>query len=177
MLRGKKIAVLSHCLLNVNSKVKGLASYSGALQDLISYLMEQGYGIYQLPCAEMRSHGINRWGQTLSQYDNPFYERHCRELAHEAVLELLDYQRNGYEIPVMIGQDGSPNCGVEFTWKGDWGGLDHNKEGALLPGEGVFVRCLREEIEANGIRMTFWGLDEQDPQSSIQKLIQFMEKL
>lgn len=176
MLRGKKIVLLSHCLLNVNAKVSGLASYSGALPDLITYLIEQGYGLYQLPCAEMRSHGINRWGQTLSQYDNPFYERHCRNLASEVVLELLDYQRNGYEIPLMIGQDGSPNCGVKFTWVGEWGGLEHNKEGALQAGEGIFVRCLREEINASGIHTIFWGLDEQDPQSSIQNLIQIMQQ-
>jgi predicted secreted protein len=50
MLRDKKIVLLSHCFLNVNAKVYGLANYQGALEDLIRFLLAEGFGLIQLPC-------------------------------------------------------------------------------------------------------------------------------
>ncbi len=51
--RAGKLVLLSHCLLNVNAKVYGLAKYEGALAGLTGFLVEEGFGIIQLPCPEM----------------------------------------------------------------------------------------------------------------------------
>lgn len=175
MLRSKKIVLLSHCLMNVNSKVEGLAVYEAALKELLLVLIDKGYGIYQLPCPEVRLYGIKRWGQSVEQYSNMFYEKYCRNLAQDICMEVMEYQRCGYTVNTMIGLDGSPTCGITKTFTGDWGGLDHNVEGSVGPGEGVFVCCLREESERHGLKMNFVGLDEHDPLSSIQNIIDLME--
>jgi hypothetical protein len=39
MKRGGKVVFLSHCLLNVNVKVMGLADYPGAVRGLIRFLI------------------------------------------------------------------------------------------------------------------------------------------
>ena len=50
--RSKKIIFLCHCCLNQNAKVRGIASYPGAITPLISMLLEEGIGMIQMPCPE-----------------------------------------------------------------------------------------------------------------------------
>lgn len=71
MKRNKKIALVSHCILNANSKVEGLSEYGGMLKDVMNYLMDEGYGIIQMPCPEMAIYGIKRWGHVKEQFDTP----------------------------------------------------------------------------------------------------------
>ncbi len=52
MRRSKKIVLISHCILNVNSKVEGLAQYENNSLELVKYLIENKFGIIQLPCPE-----------------------------------------------------------------------------------------------------------------------------
>nr|WP_231288438.1 hypothetical protein [Methanococcus maripaludis] len=49
MNRNKKIALVAHCILNCNSKVECLSEYGGALRNVVNYLMDEGFGIIQLP--------------------------------------------------------------------------------------------------------------------------------
>ena len=65
--RGRRVAVVCHCLLNANSKVEGLSQYAG-VHPVIGRLAEAGVGIIQMPCAEMTACGMRRWGQTREQY-------------------------------------------------------------------------------------------------------------
>ena len=51
--RSGKIIFLSHCCLNQNAKVRGIARYPGAIRPLVELLLEHGVGIYQMPCPEM----------------------------------------------------------------------------------------------------------------------------
>ncbi len=171
MLRSRKIILISHCLMNVNSKVEGLATYESALEELLVSLVKKGYGIYQLPCPELRLYGMKRWGQTVSQYNNIFYEKHCTDLACEVVREIREYKRCSYSVDKVIGLDGSPSCGVSKTFIGEWGGLDHSGEAGIGPGEGVFFRCLREQCDKSGLTLRFIGLDESDPSTSVKDLI------
>ena len=52
MKRGRKIVAVAHCILNVNAKVYGIAQCPAGATDLINLLMDNGYGIIQLPCIE-----------------------------------------------------------------------------------------------------------------------------
>jgi len=80
MKRSKKLVLLAHCILNVNSKVVGLAQYAGALEDLVCGHIRRGSGLIQLPCPETTFLGLKRWGMTREQYDTPFYRSHCRNI-------------------------------------------------------------------------------------------------
>lgn len=61
----KKIIILSHCILNEYSKVKGYdkdENYEPNTLDFMKMLMENNIGIIQLPCPETTCYGLKRWG-------------------------------------------------------------------------------------------------------------------
>jgi hypothetical protein len=43
--RSGKVIFVSHCVLNQNSKVRGLAQFPGAVLPLVSLLLDNGIGI------------------------------------------------------------------------------------------------------------------------------------
>jgi len=176
MLRGKKIVLVCHCILNSNSKVEGLATFSGALKDVVSDLIDGGIGIIQLPCPELTMLGIKRWGQTKEQYDNPFYRKHCQELFKPFKNQIQNYIANGYNIVAILGINGSPSCGVDKTCSGVWGGeLSGNpnidtmlEEASLTEGSGIFIEEIKNLLELDGIVIPVVGLDEDNIEESLK---------
>jgi len=181
--RSKKILLISHCLLNVNSKVNKLANYQGTLEELIIPLMKKGYGFIQLPCPEMLAYGIKRWGQVKDQYDTPYYRKHVKKLLEPILEQLLDYYKNGYTICGCIGIDGSPNCGVYKTckaenWEGEIGSI--NTMPALeyilnslkeVPEKGIFIEEFQILLNQNKLNLPFFAVDEAYPTFSIQNIL------
>lgn len=148
--RSRKVAVVAHCHLNVNTKVHGLADYRGVREDLVAGLVSQGIGIVQLPCPEAAFLGMSRWGMTYEQYDTPAYRRHCRAIAAATVDTLVALAADGCEIVGVYGVAGSPSCGVALTCTGyaDGGEIEDLAAAAGLPrashsaGRGVFMEEL-----------------------------------
>ncbi|MCL4079453.1 hypothetical protein MX659_07635 [Coriobacteriia bacterium Es71-Z0120] len=162
--RSRRIVFVCHCLLNANSKVEGLAQYAG-VHPLIAQLAALGLGIIQMPCPEIRSCGMSRWGQTREQYENVPFRGLCARLADEVLAQVQEYRRCGYEILGVVGVDGSPTCGVTKSASGHWGGeyapaewaeVVSRVESAPLPG--VYIEALLERLEPLGIR--FFAIDE-----------------
>ena len=122
MKRAKKMVLLAHCILNVNAKVMEIATVSAGCTKLVSSLLEQGYGIIQLPCMEQHCCGSNRWGQVSEQLNFPSFRRQCRELLTPVVDQVEDFCHNDYQVAAVVGLDGSPACGVNRTCTGPWGG-------------------------------------------------------
>ena len=174
--RSKKLVLLSHCILNVNAKVYGLARYRGALAELISFLVDEGYGIIQLPCPEMGHWGIKRWGQVREQMDTPYFVRHCRQVFEPVLEQIIDYHCNGYHVAAIIGVDGSPSCGVNHTCSAaSWGGeLDNWQSTADIMGDlrminapGAFMELISEALRNHGLQIPMLAIDEADPADSI----------
>ena len=162
--RGRRIAVVAHCVLNANSKVLGLASYPGAITQLVSGLIDGGLGIVQLPCPEATFLGMRRWGMTYEQYDTPAYRRHCREILGPVVDELAAFADVGYTIERAIGIDGSPSCGVATTCTGYTGGeVTSIPSCAKTPGRGVFIEVLQAMLAENSLDVPFDAVNEDDP--------------
>ena len=133
-----KVALLSHCLLNQNSKPYMRARYPGAVTPVIEILLDKGYALFQLPCPEVSFTGLNRWSAVIEQYDTPKYRGHCREIAVQVVDQLAQYPLYGYTC-LLIGIDGSPTCGVRLTGSSDrWRGFPGSLESAR-----AFVECIR----------------------------------
>lgn len=162
--RSRRIVFVCHCLLNANSKVEGLAQYAG-VHPLITQLAALGVGIIQMPCAEMESCGMSRWGQTREQYENVAFRGLCARLSDETLAQVQEYRRCGYEILGVVGVDGSPTCGVAKSASGRWGGeyaptewaeVVSGVESAPLPG--VHIEALLERLEPLGIH--FFAIDE-----------------
>jgi len=162
--RGRKIAIVCHCLLNANSKVEGLAEYAG-VHPLIARLAVEGIGVIQMPCAEMTALGMRRWGQTREQYESVPFAEHCTALALDTLAQVKEYQRCGYQILGLVGVDGSPTCGVTRSIVGDWGGeyepevwADVVSNTDRAPRPGVHIEVLMELLEPLGVR--FVAIDE-----------------
>ena len=112
MNRNKKIAVVSHCVLNQNSVVYDLARCGGALKELVIYLLDNDYALYQLPCPELIYGGMARPQQSYAQYSTPEFIELCRQAAATVAKDLRAFIRDGCVIAKIIGINNSPSCSV-----------------------------------------------------------------
>jgi predicted secreted protein len=155
--RGHKVIFLSHCCLNQNAKVRGIASYPGAITPLVELLLEEGVGIYQMPCPEMEYLGNMRWGQVRDQYNNPMFRRHCRQIAQTIVDQVENYLQCGYQVLGFVMMDGSPVCGLNRTPRPKdpnqlWGGMAwYVPESEYKEGQGNYCEILMEELKTRGL--------------------------
>lgn len=146
--RKRLIAIVPHCVLNQNTVVKPLASHEGAVKDLVNILVEEGYGIIQLPCPETVYLGLRRWWMSREQYDTASYRKTSRELLEPVVNLLSELVADGCQY-VVLGVRGSPSCAVEVTSSNpNWGGEPAVAERAVkVKGMGVFMEELFRLIE------------------------------
>jgi predicted secreted protein len=111
MLRSKKLVLVTHCILNQNSVVEPLARAKGPFK-IVKMLVDEGIGLIQLPCPELRFLGITRKPMEKNEYDTNEYRALCRELFTPILQELLVYKDSGYEIMGIIAINGSPSCSI-----------------------------------------------------------------
>jgi predicted secreted protein len=174
MERSKKIVLLAHCLLNINSKVVGLAYSEAGSVTLVTELMKHGYGIIQLPCVEQFVCGCQRWGQVKEQLSHPHYRQSCRQLLQPVLQQIQDFTATGYHIAGIIGIDGSPSCGVNITCSGKWGGELASllslpeKLVTLLPTheKGVMMEELQKMLLDCNLTIPFLAVEEEKQQEN-----------
>ncbi len=174
----QNIIFVSHCVLNTASKVvmfdeEGMVKEESLRRSFLTKALEMGVQIIQLPCPEFTLYGANRWGHTKNQFDNPFFIEHCRKILEPVVTQLKEYIKNTEKFNVLgvVGIDGSPSCGVEYTCLGDWGGnlsgrddlKDKINSAALVKGSGVFMEVLFQILKEEGIRVDITGLYAEEP--------------
>lgn len=171
MIRTKNIVLLSHCILNVNSKVEGLCEFSNTSYSIIKYLIDNDYGIIQLPCPEMTIYGIRRWGNVREQFDTPYYRRHCRSIFEPILEQIGDYINNGYKIKALIAINGSPSCGYNLTCSSSvWGGEFINRENTnkkindikLINRPGIFMEEIEKVLIEKNIKINIIAIDEEN---------------
>lgn len=137
----------------------------------------------QLPCVEQSCCGINRWGQVKEQLDFPGFRMKCRTLLQPVIDQVRDFHHNGYEIAAVIGIDGSPACGVNYTCTGNWGGEIGEGYGlaekiaslGTIQEEGVMMEVLREMLAEAGIDVKFVAVDESNPDAAWDESWQISE--
>jgi uncharacterized protein YbbK (DUF523 family) len=124
--------LVSHCLLNQNTRYAGGATRPGAVAEVVDELLREGYGIHQLPCPERLA-----WGGVLKRHSLVLY--HSKggplylvrgallrpfvwwtrlvygKLARRVARDVDDYQRSGVAVAGIIGIGASPSCGVTTT--------------------------------------------------------------
>lgn len=180
MHRNKKIILLSHCILNVNSKVNGIANYKGSLEELMVPLIQKDFGFIQLPCPETLHCGVKRWGQVKEQLETPYFKRHCKSLLEPIIEQIIDYKNNDYEIIACIGVDKSPSCGVNLSCRANNWGKEFDKSFSLeeiisslqfVDEEGVFIEVFKKLLDENNIHLNFLAIDEANPETSVEKIL------
>ena len=124
--------LVSHCLLNENTRYAGGATRPGAVAEVFDELNAAGIGIHQLPCPERLA-----WGGVLKRHSLVLYHSRgrpryvvrgvllqlfvgwtryiYRRLAQQVSRDVADYERAGIEVAGMIGIGASPSCGVTTT--------------------------------------------------------------
>ena len=176
--RAKKIILLSHCILNVNSKVEGINPFPGAQSDILNLLIEKGYGLIQLPCPEMSYFGISRWAHVRDQFDFPIFRKHCRKIFKPILMQVQDYLNNGYEVDGIIFVEGSPCCGLNKVTKGEnWKGVNDTEsyaqllaESTKVEGEGIFVQEVKKLLAKNNLELNLYVLNEKQPELLLEEL-------
>jgi len=158
--RSKRVVLVIHCILNHNARIDGCAWYPGAMTEIVQVLTEAGVGIVQMPCPELQCLGLDRSGRIRQGKDIGIREtllgeasEACRALAQGAMRDVLEYRKHGFKILGVIGNDGSPACGVDFT---------HYVSSGFQPGAGAFVIMLREELERQGIDLPFVATQDHE---------------
>lgn len=175
MNRSKRIVVLSHCLLNSNSKVEGLSTYSSMLNKLIEYIILKDYGIIQLSCPELEMYGIKRWGHVKNQFDNEYFRGQCNKMLESYINQFKDYLLNGYEIKCIIGVEKSPSCGVNKTCiSSSWGGTVNSNcikkkidNIEIVNESGVFIEELEKMLKNNDLNIPLVAVDEEKVDKSL----------
>ncbi len=152
MRRSKQIFVLHHCLLNQNARAKGLAKRRGVVEEIVEEAIRNGWGIYQIPCPELRFLGMEREPMSKTRYDTEEFRVICKEIAREVAEDLRRFVEVGYEIKGIAGVEGSPSCGVNLTHIGEGG------EEKLVEGEGILVEEIKKALAKNGIRINYYGI-------------------
>lgn len=130
--RSRRVVLVSHCLLNQNTRYAGGASRPGAVAEVVDELIAAGYGIHQLPCPERLA-----WGGVLKRHSLRLYHSKggplypvrgillgafvwwtkmiYRRLARRVGGEVADYHRAGMGVAGVVGIGASPTCGVTTT--------------------------------------------------------------
>lgn len=130
--RGRRVVLVSHCLLNENTRYAGGATRPGAVEELVGELVRAGYGVHQMPCPERVAWGGVLKRRSLWLYGSkggPLYPLRgillrsflwwtrvaYRRLARQVVRDVTDYQRSGIAVAGIVGVGASPSCGVTTT--------------------------------------------------------------
>jgi predicted secreted protein len=173
--RSERIVFVSHCILNQNAKVRGIATYPGTFRPVVDLLVSSGVGIVQMPCPEMTYLGATRWGHVRSQYDSPFFRQHCRAIAESMLDQATEYMRNGYQVLAFVMIDGSPACGLSKTPQPadpeeGWGGMVWYQPKSRLTNEsGVYCQALKVQTRARGMGpLAFLAMPETEAIGSLE---------
>jgi uncharacterized protein YbbK (DUF523 family) len=183
--RSRRVVVLSHCLLNQNTRYPGGAVCPGAVPAVLQPYLDDEAGLVQMPCPEQRSWGgvrrppvlwalAHRRATALVPLVLPVIERYLRwryaRLARTVARDVADAARAGVDVVAVVGVAGSPSCGVRTTL--DLGAAarrvarsDHDLTQAWLtdevvaaseqPGQGLFTTALQDQLARRHLDVPF----------------------
>jgi predicted secreted protein len=155
--RSRKVVLVPHCTLNQNARSAGAAERPAAIAELVSYLIDSGIGILQMPCPEIHAIGLDRGGiQVEEALRTPSGRILCRGLARDLVKQVRMYRDFGIQVIGILGKNGSPSCGVEETWGN-----------GVCPGTGAFMEALKAELDEKGILLPIAGIKDCRPDVSV----------
>ncbi len=172
----EKILVVSHCILNKASKVRGynmeeMEEENQLRKELLKEVFDKDIELLQLPCPEFIMYGSKRWGHVKNQFDNPFFRKNCEEILNPIIEQLKEYNNNKdrFQILGIVSVEGSPSCGYNLTCKGNYGGelggcsnLQEKIESIVMVNEaGVFMEELKILLDKNDLHMDIRTMKDQ----------------
>ncbi|MBN1458655.1 MAG: hypothetical protein JXA57_03905 [Armatimonadetes bacterium] len=158
--RSRKVILVLHCLLNQNARIDGCGYFPGAMGEAAEAVVASGIGVVQMPCPELHCLGLDRSGRLRAGKDIGIREAllegkgesACDRLVALVLRDVNEYLQHGFEVIGVIGNDGSPACGVNIT---------SYLEGEAS-GEGAFMMKLRKELTTRGLDLPFVALRDHE---------------
>lgn len=165
--RSKKVILVLHCLLNQNARIDTCAYFPGAMGEAARTVVSSGVGILQMPCPELQCLGLDRSGRVREGTDIGIREALlgpeegcCRALVQHVMKDVREYQKHGFQIVGVIGNDGSPACGVDTA---------HFVDGERSS-PGAFMAMLRAELEKAGLDLPFVALRDHEWEQRTERI-------
>jgi len=175
-VRSKKIIFLCNCILNMNARMHGCARFfPAANKPILQFCLDNDLGMAQMPCPELLVTGLGRdRDEPEVEYlrtalEMPVSRERIRRLAEQVVFEMKEYRFQGFRMIAVLGNDGSPTCGVERTAFPD-------PENRFGPGRGVFIQELQSLMKDAGIEVPFKGVDDDKAEETVTWLKEIMEQ-
>lgn len=177
----RKLLLISHCFLNDAVKLKhqdrNLEQKERHTKRLfLKKLLDANIELIQLPCPEFLLYGSNRWGHASSQFDTPFFRKEVRLMLEPFLLQIEEYHAHpeAFELLGIVGIDGSPSCGIHFTYDGDWGGelSSRNDLSSIastlqkVDSPGIFMDTFSKMLKERNITIPFYSIE-----TFLQKMI------
>ncbi|ODV50579.1 putative secreted protein [Methanohalophilus euhalobius] len=137
-----KIMVVSHCLLNPESRLAGIKNpgkFSPGKKNVI-----------QLPCPELIYFGSSRREITRDQLIHSAYRKFCRQLFDPFADMIEEFYRRGFSIE-FVGVGKSPSCAADLTTVAGPAGRVSNFTHEHVAGRGVFFEEIEMELVRRGI--------------------------
>ncbi len=174
-----KVVVCTHCILNQNAKLEGIAGWPGMIEEVMAIIRRSGAGILQIPCPEVIYEGIGRFDKSVEQYRCPAFQSLSKTIASGVIDQIEDYLNWGYQIPAILAIDGSPTCGFNLTqsapeWRGRVAEMNW-KEVRYIPEPGVFMKILSDEMKERSIDIPIIGIPELPELGSMEEALEKIE--
>jgi predicted secreted protein len=157
--RSKKVILLVHCFLNQSARIDKYASFPAVISPVIQELLKRGIGMVQLPCPETQILSLARDGNIYKLLSEPDARNELKTYADQ-VLELVhEYQKWDFKVLGLLGNDGSPCCGVN----------NHYDEGQK-PGPGVFIQELKSALAECNPAIQMVGITDITTEEAIKAI-------
>ena len=153
-VRGKRVIIASHCILNQNSRIATCAFSEAQTPGVVEFCLENKIGIIQGPCPETELLGLTRSGMDINALDGSYiaedgeiYDQlksprlapRLQAMAQNLIAQAKQYLDQGFDVLGILGIAGSPACGVSLTYYK-----------TMTEGQGAFVEQLKAEmVKAN----------------------------
>lgn len=179
--RSRKIVIVSHCIINQNAKLEGLALRQGVIKEILDLIIKSGCGILQMPCPEILYEGIRRFDKSYEQYDVSCFIDLCNNIVKNIMDQIENYLKWNYKIIAILAIDGSPSCGFNLTqsapeWRGLVAGINWQKV-RYVNKPGVLFKILIKEMEKRKIQIPIIGVPEIPELGSLEECLYKLEKL
>lgn len=105
----KKVALLSHCILNPFCELEEPAAKK-MYREIVKRLMDEDIGILQLPCPELTYQGLERTSIVPGGEGSHEYEEFCKDIIIPIVNNIREYKKMEIKVGIILGIDTSPSC-------------------------------------------------------------------
>lgn len=161
--RSKKVFFVSECILNQNIRAYGVGNMkgSGALVDIVEFIINNDWGISVVPCPEISYEGLKRSACGKERYENVPYRKQCACLAQEVINRYKMYLDDHYTVGGYICVNGSPSCANDYCYC----------QGKTCQEPGILIDEIKKKLNQEKLSMTFIGVRVKELSSVKQKIL------